>query len=302
MSVHCRKRALKQRNSRPQPPQRAFAALARSLVAAAFVASFTVQALAQMSGGGHADHHPGTAAPANPMTPSGTPPAGGPGTQPSMGSGAGGMGAAGGMGEMMKGGEMGEMMGRPRKEFYPSLMDMPTLSAEQRQCIEAQARARISKGTDEIQSAQDALRHANAAGDTASAEQAASRLRDGLDQVKSSTTTPETPTELREEQSRLGTLRSAYDRTTITGVIDRLVQKGLAERRPSSRDRRARELEITDEGRRTLRKITPAVESAQRIMLRGLSAKEGEELMRLLRKAIAAGNELSRAPQRDAQV
>lgn len=37
-------------------------------------------------------------------------------------------------------------------------------------------------------------------------------------------------------------------------------------------------------------------------MLGGLSAKEGEELMRLLRKAIAAGNELSRAPQRDAQI
>ncbi len=28
----------------------------------------------------------------------------------------------------------------------------------------------------------------------------------------------------------------AYDRTTITGVIDRLVQKGLVERRASSRD------------------------------------------------------------------
>jgi DNA-binding MarR family transcriptional regulator len=93
----------------------------------------------------------------------------------------------------------------------------------------------------------------------------------------------------------------AYDRTTITGVVDRLVQKGLTERRASRRDRRARELEITDEGRRTLRKITPAVESAQRMMLRGLSAKEGEELMRLLRKAIAAGNELSRAPLREAQ-
>jgi DNA-binding MarR family transcriptional regulator len=93
----------------------------------------------------------------------------------------------------------------------------------------------------------------------------------------------------------------AYDRTTITGVIDRLVQKGLAERRASSRDRRARELEITDEGKRTLRKITPAVDSAQRIMLRGLSAKEGEELMRLLHKAIAAGNDLSRAPLRDMQ-
>ncbi|QIO34289.1 MarR family winged helix-turn-helix transcriptional regulator [Bradyrhizobium sp. 1(2017)] len=91
----------------------------------------------------------------------------------------------------------------------------------------------------------------------------------------------------------------AYDRTTITGVVDRLVQKGLVERRASSRDRRARELEITDEGRRTLRRITPAVESAQRVLLRGLSAKESEDLMRLLQKAIAAGNELSRAPQRE---
>jgi DNA-binding MarR family transcriptional regulator len=93
----------------------------------------------------------------------------------------------------------------------------------------------------------------------------------------------------------------AYDRTTITGVIDRLVQKGLAERRASRRDRRARELEITDAGRKTLRGITPAVEAAQRLMLRGLTQKEAEELMRLLRKAIAAGNELSRAPLREAQ-
>ena len=101
----------------------------------------------------------------------------------------------------------------------------------------------------------------------------------------------------------LGTLAGliAYDRTTITGVIDRLVQKGLIKRRASSRDRRARELAVTDEGRRALRRITPAVESAQRVLLRGLSAKEGEELIRLLRKAIAAGNELSRAPLREVQ-
>lgn len=92
----------------------------------------------------------------------------------------------------------------------------------------------------------------------------------------------------------------AYDRTTITGVVDRLVQKGLAVRQASSRDRRARELQITEVGRRTLRGITPAVEAAQRIMLRGLTGKEADQLMRLLRKAIAAGNELSRAPLRDA--
>ena len=91
----------------------------------------------------------------------------------------------------------------------------------------------------------------------------------------------------------------AYDRTTITGVVDRLVQKSLVVRETSSRDRRARELKITDEGRKVLRKITPAVEAAQRIMLRGLSEREATELMRLLQKAIAAGNELSRAPLRE---
>ncbi len=92
----------------------------------------------------------------------------------------------------------------------------------------------------------------------------------------------------------------AYDRTTITGVVDRLAQKGLVARNKSSRDRRARELKITDAGRRTLRGITPAVEAAQRTLLRGLSVKDAKELVRLLQRAIAAGNELSRAPLRNA--
>ena len=72
--------------------------------------------------------------------------------------------------------------------------------------------------------------------------------------------------------------------------------------RHGTRDRRARELQMTEAGRRTLRGITPAVEVAQRIMLRGLTEKEAADLMRLLGKAIAAGNELSRAPLRDAEL
>lgn len=92
----------------------------------------------------------------------------------------------------------------------------------------------------------------------------------------------------------------AYDRTTITGVVERLVQKGLVARHESRRDRRARELKITDAGRRTLRAVTPAVEEAQRVLLRGLTAKDAKELVRLLQRATAAGNELSRAPLRSA--
>jgi MarR family transcriptional regulator, temperature-dependent positive regulator of motility len=59
-------------------------------------------------------------------------------------------------------------------------------------------------------------------------------------------------------------------------------------------------LKITEAGRRTLRGVTPAVEVAQQIMLRGLTEREAKEFMRLLQKATAAGNELSRAPLRDA--
>jgi DNA-binding MarR family transcriptional regulator len=59
-------------------------------------------------------------------------------------------------------------------------------------------------------------------------------------------------------------------------------------------------LHITEAGATTLRAITPAVEQAQRIMLRGLTDTEAGEFMRLLRKAIAAATELSRAPLREA--
>src|SRR5437879_13229349 len=44
----------------------------------------------------------------------------------------------------------------------------------------------------------------------------------------------------------------AYDRTTITGVVDRLVQKGLLVRKASRTARRAHALPITNEGRRPL--------------------------------------------------
>jgi len=91
----------------------------------------------------------------------------------------------------------------------------------------------------------------------------------------------------------------AYDRTTITGVVDRLAQKGLIARHESSRDRRARELTMTPSGEKTLRGVTPVVEQAQQIMLRGLTKKEATELVRLLQKVTTAGNELSRAPFRE---
>lgn len=91
----------------------------------------------------------------------------------------------------------------------------------------------------------------------------------------------------------------AYDRTTIGGVVDRLVEKGLVAREISRKDRRARELRITDTGAAILKKIAPAVAETQRILLSGLGEKEAAQFMKLLKKAIAALNDLSRAPMRE---
>ncbi len=90
----------------------------------------------------------------------------------------------------------------------------------------------------------------------------------------------------------------AYDRTTITGVVDRLAQKGYVERRASPRDRRARALRVTRDGLKALEGLEPAVEAAQEIMLRGLTDDEARTFMRLLKKATTAVNDLSRAPMR----
>lgn len=82
-------------------------------------------------------------------------------------------------------GGMDGMMGRPRKEFYPALMDMPSLSAEQRSNLEIQARERISAETDRLAGAEMDLRHAIAGSDIVAADQAARRLRESLNAVQS---------------------------------------------------------------------------------------------------------------------
>jgi DNA-binding MarR family transcriptional regulator len=92
----------------------------------------------------------------------------------------------------------------------------------------------------------------------------------------------------------------AYDRTTIGGVIDRLVQKGLMARAISPKDRRAHVLHLTEAGLATLEGIQPAVEAAQRGMVAGLEPAEVTEFIRLFRKAIAAATERSRVPAKPA--
>ncbi len=90
----------------------------------------------------------------------------------------------------------------------------------------------------------------------------------------------------------------AYDRVTIGGVIDRLVQKELVRRETNPNDRRARRLYLTEGGTETLKKIRPIVWRLQEELLGALEHAEREQFVSLLRKVADHTNEKSRAPLR----
>jgi DNA-binding MarR family transcriptional regulator len=86
-------------------------------------------------------------------------------------------------------------------------------------------------------------------------------------------------------QQQLGAAMG-IDPSTMVSLIDQLESAGLAERRPSPKDRRAREIVITPKGRRTLERARQLVGQVEDEVLRGLTAGERRELLTLLRRAL----------------
>lgn len=82
----------------------------------------------------------------------------------------------------------------------------------------------------------------------------------------------------------------AYDRATIGGVIDRLEQKGLVTRSISNRDRRAREVALSDKGHQVYADVLPTIVRAQREILGDLTDDEQKQFMRLAEKALQAAS------------
>lgn len=85
----------------------------------------------------------------------------------------------------------------------------------------------------------------------------------------------------------------AYDRATIGGVIDRLEQKGYVERTISRRDRRAREVRLTQKGRDIHRRLLPEVAGFQGEILPGLRPEERAKFLALARKVVESTSERS---------
>lgn len=72
------------------------------------------------------------------------------------------------------------------------------------------------------------------------------------------------------------------DRSTIVGVLDRLQDAGLVERRPSPRDRRSHELHLSAKGAEQVGRVRRAIAEHEARMLRGLSAEDRARLLDLL--------------------
>ncbi len=76
----------------------------------------------------------------------------------------------------------------------------------------------------------------------------------------------------------------AYDRATIGGVVERMAAKGWITRSVCARDRRARVLHLSPEGRALLEQLRPIVMDVQDDIIAALSADEREAFLTLARK------------------
>ncbi|MEJ3747347.1 MarR family transcriptional regulator [Actinomycetes bacterium KLBMP 9797] len=76
------------------------------------------------------------------------------------------------------------------------------------------------------------------------------------------------------------------DKTTMVVTIDALEKAGLAQRRPSSTDRRARIVAVTDEGAKVAARSQEIVDRVHEEALAALPADEREVLLRALGRLV----------------
>ncbi|MEZ5102367.1 MAG: MarR family transcriptional regulator [Thermoleophilia bacterium] len=77
--------------------------------------------------------------------------------------------------------------------------------------------------------------------------------------------------------------RLICDASQVTGIVDRLEELGYAERRPSARDRRVKELVVTPAGRQAQERLRQVMADPPPALL-GLPARDLATLRRILRR------------------
>jgi MarR family transcriptional regulator, transcriptional regulator for hemolysin len=98
--------------------------------------------------------------------------------------------------------------------------------------------------------------------------------------------------------------RCELDKTTMVVTVDELEAAGLAERRPSNDDRRARIIAVTKAGQRKVREAEEIAERIRADVLSTLPDRDREvfldALTRLVTERLSEPAECSRAPRRRA--
>lgn len=93
-----------------------------------------------------------------------------------------------------------------------------------------------------------------------------------------------------EEQPRIGEIAACIDVSapTVTRMLDGLERDGLIERRPSTVDRRAVTIDLTEAGRAAELRVRRRIEAKRRRLFEALSPSDREGAARLL-KGLAEG-------------
>jgi MarR family transcriptional regulator, transcriptional regulator for hemolysin len=76
------------------------------------------------------------------------------------------------------------------------------------------------------------------------------------------------------------------DKTTMVVTVDALEKAGLAERRPSTTDRRARIIAVTEKGAEIARQSQEIVDGVHKAALGSLPADEAEVLLRAMNRLV----------------
>jgi DNA-binding MarR family transcriptional regulator len=85
------------------------------------------------------------------------------------------------------------------------------------------------------------------------------------------------------KQSAVGKMLD-MKRANVVPLLNELEERGLIERRRSSQDRRAHEIELTAQGREQTRRWLEMHARLERDLVSGLGSEELEQLLRLLKK------------------
>jgi DNA-binding MarR family transcriptional regulator len=78
------------------------------------------------------------------------------------------------------------------------------------------------------------------------------------------------------------------DNSNVTGIVDRLEERGLVERRPADHDRRVKLIELTEDGQRVRREIERRIHEPPRAIAE-LPEDDQVALRDLLRRALEPG-------------